>query len=988
MRGDRLLLGLLLGLSGAIGLSIPAIAQLNLIPDTAVDRSLGTSIVPVPGLPIDLVAGGTRPQNGQNLFHSFQEFNVQAGRGVYFNNPAGVQNIFSRVTGTDRSDILGVLGVAGGTANLFLINPNGILFGPNASLDVGGSFAATTANAIQFGNDGLFSASVPTISNLLTIAPSAFLFNAIDRPASIVNQSATQGTTFLGRQTFSGLQVPNGKSLLLLGGDVQIEGGILQAPGGRVDLGGLADASSVGLTATGGELRLQFPDVVSRSNILLKNGSLIQASGAEGGAIQLQGNQVSLSDNSRILSYTSGSGTGADLLLRAANLTLIDNSAIELVATDSGQGGNIQIETNSLNILNGSQVTAATLLSGRSGNVTITSDSIILAGLSSDSSSSVLRSRAFDNASGNVGDVTVLTRLLNIRDGGAISASTSGQGRGGELKVVVREAAEFSGTDGQENVSGLFSTTSGAGDAGNLNLDAGKLRIIDGAAVTASSFGQGVGGDVTVSADSIEVVGRSADSRFASGISSQASVDTAKKAGNVDVSTRFLSVRNGAIISSSTVSQGSGGDLNVIADSIEILGFSNDRQFVSELSSRGIDGNPGNIKVSTRLLNIRDGGVISTRTFGKGRGGNITVTVHESAEMVGTDGQESVSGLIATTSGSGDAGNVILEVKDLRILDGAAVTASTFGQGAGGNVTVSADSIQVIGVSTNPICASGSQVCSSGISSQANVGSTKNSGDVNIFTRLLGVYDNGTISTLTLGQGNAGGIVLRVSDQLRLVNGSISTSSEQSAGGSINIAAKTIRLSDDGDIITSVFSGAGGGGNITLTANSIIALNDSDILAFARDGRGGNVTLNTRAFFGRNYRPAPFGTDPLTLEGNDRVDINASGSVSGIITLPDTSFIQNSLNQLPNNNIDTNKLLDQTCLIRQDQPEGTFYITGTGGIPNRPNDPALSTYPTNTIQPTTQTATKPWKLGDPIVEPQGFYKLADGQMVMSRECDR
>jgi large exoprotein involved in heme utilization and adhesion len=174
-----------------------------------------------------------------------------------------------------------------------------------------------------------------------------------------------------------------------------------------------------------------------------------------------------------------------------------------------------------------------------------------------------------------------------------------------------------------------------------------------------------------------------------------------------------------------------------------------------------------------------------------------------------------------------------------------------------------------------------------------------------------------------------------------------------------------------------------------LTARSIIALDDSDILAFASEGSGGNVNLNTRAFFGQNYRPAPRGTDPTTLDGNDRVDINASGTLSsGIITRPDTSFIQNSLNQLPNNQIDTNKLLAQTCLIRQDQPECTFYITGTGGIPNRPNDPALSDYPTNTLQPTTQTAQRPWKLGDPIIEPQGFYKLADGRFVMSRECSQ
>jgi large exoprotein involved in heme utilization and adhesion len=182
-----------------------------------------------------------------------------------------------------------------------------------------------------------------------------------------------------------------------------------------------------------------------------------------------------------------------------------------------------------------------------------------------------------------------------------------------------------------------------------------------------------------------------------------------------------------------------------------------------------------------------------------------------------------------------------------------------------------------------------------------------------------------------------------------------------------------------------------------------VALNDSDILAFARDGRGGNVTLNTRAFFGQNYRPETFGTDPAILDGNNRVDVNATGAVSATISLPDTGFIQNNLNQIAINGIDTEKLLAQTCLIRKDGPQGTFYIIGTGGIPNRPSDRALSDYSTNAVQsapqsaaqatpqigpqPTPQTPQRPWKLGDPIVEPQGFYKLADGRWVMSRECE-
>lgn len=124
------------------------------------------------GLPRDQIEGGAI--RGINLFHSFYQFNVGEGQSVYFHNPAGIENIISRVTGGSPSDIRGTLGVSGGTANLFLLNPSGIIFEPNARLDVGGSFVATTANAIQFGTQGFFSSSDRLPPSLLTVNPSAF----------------------------------------------------------------------------------------------------------------------------------------------------------------------------------------------------------------------------------------------------------------------------------------------------------------------------------------------------------------------------------------------------------------------------------------------------------------------------------------------------------------------------------------------------------------------------------------------------------------------------------------------------------------------------------------------------------------------------------------------------------------------------------------------------------------------------------------------
>ncbi len=260
----------------------------------------------------------------------------------------------------------------------------------------------------------------------------------------------------------------------------------------------------------------------------------------------------------------------------------------------------------------------------------------------------------------------------------------------------------------------------------------------------------------------------------------------------------------------------------------------------------------------------------------------------------------------------------------------------------------------------------------------------------------LSIRDRGIITSRSRAQQPAGNVYISVRGTLQARNSDISTSSVKSGGGNINIVAKDIFLRGDSNITTN--SVAGNGGNITLTGKAIIALDDSDILTFAQQGRGGNITLNTPAFFGQNYRPAPPGTDPVALDGNNRVDINASGTVSGIITLPDLSFLQNGLNQLPNSQIDTNALLANSCIVRTPNRNNSFYVTGSSSLPLRPGDPPAVPYPTGELRATVvrsqesgvssvpRAPGKRWQKGDPIVEPDGVYQLPDGQLILSREC--
>lgn len=303
-----------------------AFAQVTSDSTLGSENSVVTPDTVINGVPSNRIDGGA--VRGANLFHSFQEFNIGEGQGVYFTNPSGIQNIFSRVTGSNSSQIFGKLGVLGGNANLFLINPNGIIFGPEASLDVRGSFVATTANSLQFKNQGFFNSSIPNVPPILTVSPSAFLFNQV--AASITNNSqaaAGQRVTLLNSsdplevKNLFGLRVPDGQSLLLLGGNVNLNNGSLNALNGRIEVGGVAGVGTIGLDINGQDLHLNFPiaNDVALADILLTDGAMIDASGEGGGNIQVQGRNITLTNNSQIISSTLGVKPGGNLLLSASS---------------------------------------------------------------------------------------------------------------------------------------------------------------------------------------------------------------------------------------------------------------------------------------------------------------------------------------------------------------------------------------------------------------------------------------------------------------------------------------------------------------------------------------------------------------------------------------------------------------------------------------------------------------------------------------------
>ncbi|MDX2096375.1 MAG: filamentous hemagglutinin N-terminal domain-containing protein, partial [Leptolyngbyaceae cyanobacterium bins.59] len=335
----------------------------QLIPDGTLGTTLQTSGA------IDRVNGGF--QAGINLFHSFLELNGATGRVLSFTDP-GVSNILVRVTGGNPSTFNGQIAV-NGAANLFVLNPNGIVFGPRATLNVRGSFVATTADAIGFGETGQFTALPTDLPAPLTVQPSAFLFNQLQKGSQIQSQG--------------NLRLREGRSLLLIGGDVSLQGGQVVAPRGQIELGGLAQPGAIDLTIADASLSLTYPRDIERGNLRLSQRALVDTRGSGGGAIQLQGREIVLQDFSRVLAETTGAAVGKDVFVQADQLQLLDGSLISTTTRGPGTGGNLTVNVTGLTQLSGVSPTNAAggffsevTSGGAGGGLTVNTGQLVVEG--------------------------------------------------------------------------------------------------------------------------------------------------------------------------------------------------------------------------------------------------------------------------------------------------------------------------------------------------------------------------------------------------------------------------------------------------------------------------------------------------------------------------------------------------------------------------------------------------------------------------------
>jgi len=726
-------------------------------------------------------------QHGGNLFHSFQDFNLQSFESATFSGPNSVNNVISRVTGGNPSNIDGLLRSTIPNADMYFLNPYGIMFGPNAKLDVLGSFHASTADTLRLQDGGQFNARQPG-NSLLTVAPVEAFGFLTNTPAAI--------TTF-----DSDLSVPEGQTFSLIGGDLRLNGqsplqfsedgfaaifarSKLAAASGRINLASLASIGEI--------IPREFElDLTGEGGTITANNTLIDVSGRGSGEVFIRGGQFVM-ENATIQANTLADLDGKNIDMRLSesidirsNLPTALNQSLLNQTFGSGNGGDIVIVTPRLELIGNFLITTS-LNTGHGGNIEIEAVQVFL------------------------------------KEGAIIQAFTRGSGSSGHLHIKATEMVLLSG-EGRDNVTRVdgtanfpssiasFSYSNSTGQAGTVTIETGSLKL-DGGIISADSFGQGNAGQIEINASNLELTG-------------------------------------GALISSSTLATGKGGDINInITDTLSVAGrregplvlfagliFNNNQSGISSI----VLGNnqAGQVTISASSLLMADGGGISTSTFSDGTAGSAIIKVKE-LRLTGGASISSSSGFQAGEElfiGNGKGGTLDITATGDILIDGqdevlgipSAINSDTLAGGQGGNLFVSANHLTLQ---------------NGGTISATSIG-TGNAGDIFVSAEALNLTDQSAI-TAEAENAAGGNITITTPNLLYLRGGQITTSvgTGKGRGGDITIFQPMFVVLDKGKIKAQADEGHGG--DIHITSNQFVASPDSLVSASSRLGIDGDVEID------------------------------------------------------------------------------------------------------------------------------------------------
>ncbi|MBD2328076.1 S-layer family protein [Alkalinema sp. FACHB-956] len=711
-------------------LSSLELAQAQVIPDGTLPTTVTSSNAR--DFTID---NGAR--SGGNLFHSFSQFSVPTGGSAVFNNALDVQNIFARVTGGTASNIDGLI-KANGAASLFLLNPSGILFGSNASLNIGGSFVGTTATSIQFADGTVFSAANSGAPLLTMSAPVGLQMGANAGPIQV--QGPGTANPFFRPPTLS--VVPT-KTLALVAGLIDVNSATLSAPDGRVELWAVQNGQ---ITMNSQPWQLASSAATANwGNITLQQASTVDASGLNGGAINIRGRGLTVQEGSNISSITfAGQGKGitvqttefVDLL--GASLPgqigpgISTNVGILFGPSGSGQAGNVTVETVRLRLADGAWLQSSSAgNNSRSGDVTVRAKDVEVVGANPFfPAPTSITTNLFSGKNNESGKISIDADRIRVVDGGIVSSAlvafdpiSAPTGKAGDISIRASESLEISGYTPNYLLSGIATGIGPTeGQAGNITIDVGHLHLSNGGTIRSTLTGSGQAGNITIHAMDVSVSDPVVDviEQAPGGITVAVNANAVGSGGKITLTSNSLRLFNGGQIASSTQGQGSAGNINLNVKTLDIQGISqtlvNGQHLPSAITaSSSTSFDAGSINITADTVQVRDAGQITVSNTGTGNAGNLNVN----AKNIFLDNGASLRAEV----NDGSQGNINLTTKEVLLLRRAShITTNAQGASTGGNINIRA--LAIVGLENE----------NSDIVANAVLGS---GGNINITTQAL-----------------------------------------------------------------------------------------------------------------------------------------------------------------------------------------------------------------------------------------------------------
>ena len=902
-----------------------AFNQQSLRAQVRTDGSLGpTTDLSGPNVIVPAELGTRR---GGNLFHSFEQFDIPTQNAVTFTGPNDLSNVISRVTGGQPSTIDGTLRSAIPNANVWFMNPAGLLFGPNAQIDVPAGFNVSTADVMGLADGGTFFADLLTQSSLTVAEPAQFGFLSAD-PAAI----SLRGSQLIGA---------DGGGLSLTAGAVAMDGANVGGPGNNSFIAAVGGPAVVEF-ATG----LVNTDV--RGPITLSNRSLIGGDGDF--RITMVGGDVSISDsrvlagNSRIGDAIGGLGVDAQNLVLDRGGLLTGNRADQL-------GGDLRIAAESIVAWPGSEIINIAFGTGDAGVMAITADRIEARGTTIQSGSAVdatgnagaffveANSIVLENdanlgsitlGAGDAGEVNIVARDIFVGEASLITSGTTSSGNGGIVRIATdRIVIDRVDPNGDNSAVAVNNTADGGGDAGSILIEAGHVELRNLAEISSSTRSAGNAGVVVIDADTLETVG-------------------------------------GGLIASITTSSGTSGGMLLTVDEITLRGrgIVGQPTGLSAQSAAGATGNSGEIVIEARRLALLDRAEIDSSTFGAGDAGSVQITADEitvtegliSSITVGSgaagnvlieagrlviDGKSNEDVSQITTQGApgsaGATGSVAIRADELVLRNAAALDSSAFGTASAGGVFVVAEKMTLsdggifsittgpgdaglIDINTGSLSIFGSDTGDPAlISTRAADGSTGRSGSVLVNAReidmsgraaiesstasdkiALGVAiqtdrltmrDRAVIASSGFSTGAAGDLIISAGD-IALDSAQITTEGTGAEGGRIDIESTGNIILDDSAIISSGIIPADSASLISVTAQQIV-MDRSRVLSLAGDDP--SPALPSIVTFGEARLAAELtiiSTDSVVAASTNVEVLGVDNQLGNELTLPTSSLVQ------------------------------------------------------------------------------------------------